>query len=99
VFVPSIVIGELYYGAENSTQVAENIARVDQFESAMTILDCDGSVAREYGRLKHQLKRMGTPIPENDIWIAAMALRHGLTLASRDAHFSGIPALNVGACA
>jgi tRNA(fMet)-specific endonuclease VapC len=41
-----------------------------------------------YGEVKSELKQMGTPIPENDIWIAAIARQYGLTVVSRDKHFS-----------
>jgi len=51
-----------------------------------------------YGMIKNELKSMGSPIPENDIWIAAMSMQHGLTLVSRDAHFHGIDGLQVESC-
>jgi len=56
----------------------------------MAIVDCDLDVAREYGILKHLLKAKGRPIPENDIWIAAAARRHGMVLVTRDLHFAEI---------
>ena len=59
------------------------------------VLLCDLTVAREYGRLKSELKAQGTPLPENDKWIAAIALRYGLTVASRDRHFREIEGLGV----
>ena len=59
------------------------------------MLLCDLAVAREYGRLKSELKAQGTPLPENDMWIAAIALRYKLTVASRDRHFSEIGGLAV----
>ena len=61
----------------------------------MTILVCDTETARQYGRIKVELRRKGRPIPENDMWIAAVALQHGLTLATRDAHFDAIDGLTV----
>ncbi|TDA70360.1 MAG: type II toxin-antitoxin system VapC family toxin [Clostridia bacterium] len=50
-----------------------------------------------YGQVKAQLKVKGHPIPENDIWIAAAALQHGLTLVSRDTHFKPIEGLSLEA--
>ena len=51
--------------------------------------------AAEYGRVKAALKTAGTPLPENDVWIAAFALEHGLPLAARDAHFARVAGLQV----
>ena len=93
IFVPSVVLGELYYGAQNSAQVANNLVRIEQLRSANTVLSCDGVTARHYGEIKATLKRAGMPIPENDIWIAAVAKQHALTLVSRDQHFESITTL------
>jgi tRNA(fMet)-specific endonuclease VapC len=57
------------------------------------ILSCDLDVAREYGRLKQRLKARGRPLPENDVWIAAMATCHGMVLVTRDRHFQEIEQL------
>jgi len=54
---------------------------------------CDLEVAREYGRLRQRLKKKGRPIPENDIWIAAAAKAHGMTLVTRDGHFENVEGL------
>ena len=95
VFVPSIVLGELYYGARKSGGATANVARVDAFAAENTVLVCDEDTARRYGELKDGLRVSGRPIPENDIWIAALARQHGLTLATRDAHFSRVAGLPV----
>ena len=50
---------------------------------------------RHYARLRGALTRAGTPIPENDLWIAALAVEHGWPLATRDAHFARVPGLTV----
>jgi tRNA(fMet)-specific endonuclease VapC len=71
VFIPAIVIGELFFGAAKSARQSENAARVESFATGRSIIPCDLTVAREYGRLKQQLREAGRPIPENDIWIAA----------------------------
>lgn len=90
VYVPSIVIGELFYGAYKSQRVADNLRRTEEFLSANQILSCDSETARIYGQVKNELKTKGRPIPENDIWIAAIALQHQLALVTRDAHFAAI---------
>jgi len=89
-FAPSIAIGELYYGAEKSTRPEENVGRIEQFASITTVLGCDTQTAREYGQIKNLLRARGRPIPENDLWIAAIARQHALTLVTRDKHFGDI---------
>jgi len=97
VFVSSIVLGELYYGACKSRRVAENMARIDDFAARNVVLGCDMETARRYGEVKDGLRQKGRPVPENDIWIAAMALRNDLTLVARDVHFREVEGLRVEA--
>jgi tRNA(fMet)-specific endonuclease VapC len=93
VFVPSIVLGELYFGAHKSVHVEANLERIDAFASASTILACDEHTARIYGQIKYALRAKGRPIPEHDIWIASLGQQHHLTLATRDRHFEEIETL------
>jgi len=93
VFVPSIVLGELYYGAQKSARIASNVARVDEFASNNTVLVCDTETALQYGEIKSELRAKGRPIPENDIWIAAVAKQHQLALITRDGHFNNVDGL------
>jgi tRNA(fMet)-specific endonuclease VapC len=93
VFLSSIVLGELFFGAFRSVRVEENLARVAEFASNNTVLVCDTATARQYGRIKNRLREAGRPIPENDIWIAALAQQHELTLVSRDTHFNEVEGL------
>jgi tRNA(fMet)-specific endonuclease VapC len=94
-FLPAIVLGELYYGARKSGRQAENVARVATLAAAVTVLGCDVGRAAQYGELKAVLRDRGTPIPENDLWIAAIARQHETPLVTRDAHFDAIPDLRV----
>lgn len=94
-FVPSIVIGELYFGVYKSTRVQANLTRVEEFIIGNVILPCDAETGKYYGQVKQQLKVKGRPIPENDIWIAAIALQHNLSLVTRDAHFNVIDKLTI----
>ena len=94
-FIPSIVLGELYYGAHKSGRREENVARLEEFAAAIAVLQCDAGTARFYGQVKNRLRAKGRPIPENDLWIAALALQHELTLASRDQHFEEVERLRV----
>jgi tRNA(fMet)-specific endonuclease VapC len=95
VFIPSIVIGELFYGARKSGRVRENTTRIDEFVEGNVILSCDVETARRYGEIKDNLRQRGRPIPENDVWIAALALQHRLVLVSRDAHFREVENLEL----
>ena len=93
VFIPAIVIGELFFGAFKSGRPKANSTRIENFAASNAVLACDIGTSREYGRIKHLLHKKGHPIPENDIWIAALALENGLTLVSRDEHFKEIDEL------
>ena len=95
VFASIIVLGELYYGAQKSTRVQSNLQTVDQFAAANRLLGCDSTTAQHYGQIKNLLREKGRPIPENDIWIAATAKQHDLTVASRDNHFDSIDGLSI----
>jgi tRNA(fMet)-specific endonuclease VapC len=95
IFIPSIVLGELYYGAQKSAHKKENTAVIDKFASANTILACDVDTARQYGKIKESLLAKGRPIPDNDIWIAAIAFQHHLPLVTRDLHFNEIKGLAI----
>ena len=95
VFVPSIVLGELYFGAWKSGRSKANLDRIDEFAANNVILGCDVTTAGRYGEIKNGLRVKGRPLPENDIWIAAIALQHDLTLVTRDAHFGEIESLKL----
>lgn len=93
VFIPSIAIGELYFGAWKSGRVQENLARIDEFSANSVVLECDSDTARRYGEIKNALRLKGRPLPENDIWISAIAFQHDLMLVTRDTHFNEIESL------
>ncbi|RMG08906.1 MAG: type II toxin-antitoxin system VapC family toxin [Cyanobacteria bacterium J055] len=95
VFIPSFAIGELCYGARKSGRVRENLARIDELVASSAILECDAETARQYGEVKNKLRLKGRPLPENDIWIAALALQHDLILVTRDAHFQEVENLPI----
>ena len=97
VFVSSIAIGELYFGAWRSARTQDNLARVDDFASSNVVLACDTETAHRYGEIKELLRARGRPIPENDIWMAAIALQHDLILVTRDAHFEAVDRLRLAA--
>lgn len=87
IFIPSIAIGELYYGASKSSKAKDNSERIKELADNNTVLTCDSETAKHYGQIKYQLHSIGKPIPENDIWIASIAQQHSLILITRDVHF------------
>lgn len=94
-YLPTIALGELYHGAYKSNNVTRNLKLLSEFLPLVVVLSVDYSTARYYGQIKSTLSNAGTPIPENDIWIAALTLEHGLTLLTRDKHFDLVADLTV----
>jgi tRNA(fMet)-specific endonuclease VapC len=93
-YLSSTVIGELYYGALHSKRdVPKAVAEIEAIVQTTAILPCDTTTAQFYGEIRQELTAQGQIIPENDLWIAAVARQHGLTLATHDAHFSRIGGL------
>jgi tRNA(fMet)-specific endonuclease VapC len=92
-YVPAPALGELYYGAAYSKRWEENARIVGRLVAGRTVLAADADTALWYGQVKGDLRRRGRMIPENDVWIAALALQHDLTLATRDAHFAAAAGL------
>ena len=90
IFISSITVGELCYGAKKSTRSTENLERIKDFVANITVLGCDLETAYRYGEVKNKLRFKGKPLPENDMWIAAIARQYNLTLATRDAHFQEV---------
>ena len=95
IILPVTVIGELLYGALNSTKTKSNEKFIHQFAGYSIVMQIDESVAACYARIRLDLKRRGNPIPENDIWIAAVCLNLEVPLLSQDDHFKLVPGLNV----
>jgi tRNA(fMet)-specific endonuclease VapC len=94
-FLPVPALGELYRGAFKSSRVDENLRRINTFKERVAVLTCDGDTARWYGETKNTLLAKGKPIPENDLWIAAIARQHSLLLITRDAHFQSVSDLHL----
>jgi tRNA(fMet)-specific endonuclease VapC len=90
IFISSITVGELCYGAKKSARSTENLERIKDFVASITVLGCDLETAYRYGEVKNKLRFKGKPLPENDMWIAAIALQYNLTLVTRDAHFQEV---------
>jgi tRNA(fMet)-specific endonuclease VapC len=93
--VPFVALGELEYGANLATPPERQREAVRTFMASATLLLPTARTAAEYGRIKAALKAAGAPLPENDVWIAAVALEYGLPVATRDDHFNRVPGLTV----
>jgi len=93
VFLPSPVVGELCYGARKSRRPIENLTQINQLVQDIQVLPCNLETAQRFGIIKDRLRRKGRPIPDNDIWIAAIALQRELILVTRDSHFEEVESL------
>lgn len=82
--VSSITVAELYFGAENSQNMAKNLVQVDDFLSRLVILDYDSQAASHYGNIYADLTKKGNVISENDMHIAGHARSRGLILVSNN---------------
>jgi len=85
--LPTIVLGEFRYGLERSRAKVELQQWLAKIEREMEILDISRETAHFYAQVKNDLRSIGRPIPENDVWIAALAVQHGLAILTRDSHF------------
>lgn len=97
IYLSSVVMGELYAGFFNGTQTRKNIKELYAFldKSPVTAAFVTDETAEIYGRLFTQLKRNGTPLPLNDIWIGAQVMELGAVLISYDKHFQKIAGLRI----
>jgi tRNA(fMet)-specific endonuclease VapC len=95
VLMPIPVIAELRVGFLHGTKGQRNEATLARFLDAprVQVLPCDEGTTPIYASLKLQLKRRGTPIPINDVWIAALVLQHNGVLFTRDSDFDRLPQL------
>lgn len=92
VWIPLIVLAEIKAGFYDGTKTNRNEILLQEFRNRPTVevLLPGFETAEHYARLYLQLKRAGTPIPDNDLWIAALALEHNLRLVTRDRHFKKV---------
>ncbi len=95
VFLPFVVVGELRAGFGAGARARANERTLQRFlaKPRVDVLLATEATTHHYAALFVQLRTQGTPIPTNDVWIAALALENGLALVTRDAHFDHIPQL------
>lgn len=89
-FLPAIVLGEYRFGIRVARDRKTREAWLEDVESAVTVLDVNSETARHYADVREELRKARTPIPENDLWIAALARQHDLPVITRDAHFDHV---------
>lgn len=94
-WLPLFALGELEYGMRRSRQPEKHREAISAFLQGVDVLYPGAATAEEYGKIKAELATAGTPIPENDIWIAALARENNLSLATCDAHFQRVKQLTV----
>lgn len=94
-YMPVIAYGELYLGALKSAVPDKKLQQLAEFIQAAALIDVDWRTAQYYAMVRQRLEAKGKPIPENDIWIAAVAMQHRLKLVSSDAHFQWVEGLDL----
>lgn len=88
--IPAIALGEYMYGIEGSRHAQRYTAWLSQFLHLTLVLAVTQETARHYAIARVELKAAGTPIPVNDLWIAALARQHRMPILSRDKHFDKV---------
>lgn len=95
ILLSPVVLGELMFGFRNGSKLKQNMSELDTFlQHEVVVVPPLGEItADRYARIASQLRSQGTPIPTNDIWIAAQTMEHGAELITMDKHFQKIPGL------
>lgn len=95
VYIPVTVLGELYLGAYRSSDLQKKLQQISVFLLRCIILNVDTVTAETYAIIKTGLLNKGKPIPENDIWIAALAVQYKMRLYTNDGHFKEIDGIDL----
>ncbi len=95
--LPSVVLGELFHGFRRGRKGPENLRKLDAFlaEPQVLVQPIGRRTAEIYGEFLEVLRRKATPIPTNDIWIAACVQETNSLLATRDEHFEHLPEIRL----
>ncbi len=97
IVLPFVVLGELRAGFAHGRRPADNerILRRFLMTEGVRVLFADDQTTHHYASVFSQLRKQGTPIPTNDMWLAALVLQHNLVLHARDKHFAHLPQISV----
>ena len=93
--ISAIVLGELEFGVQNAKEHQKHSNQLRDFMIGVNVINIDKETAVWYGKIKTELRKSGKPIPENDIWIAALSMQHNLILITNDAHFDNVNSLKM----
>ena len=88
--LPAIVLGEYRYGLQRSRKRGNIEPWLERLERESIVLSVDSATAKHYAEVREALRKKGRPIPENDVWIAALAAQHSQAIVSKDAHFDEV---------
>jgi tRNA(fMet)-specific endonuclease VapC len=91
--VPVMVLGEYRYGIQQSRERQRYEHWLVEYLPKFRVLNVDEQTTTSYAAVRGELKRAGSPIPSNDVWIAALCRQHSLPVLSRDRHFDLVPGL------
>lgn len=96
IFLPFVVLAEMRAGFALGSRGADNERSLRQLlmKEGVAVLFPDEQTTHHYAAVYRQLRKQGTPIPTNDIWIAALVLQHNLVLLARDTHFDHLPQID-----
>ena len=97
ILLPAVVVGELLYGFKHGTRYRQNLDQLERFldKPVVDFVPVTLATCHYFGSVAAALRRAGTPIPANDVWVAAHALQTGASLLTHDAHFEWIDGLPV----
>lgn len=91
--IPVIVLGEYFFGIAQSRRRLEHEAWIAHVLRTFLVLEINVETAARYAEVRLELKRAGKPIPQNDMWIAALCREHAMPVLSRDRHFESVKGL------
>ena len=97
IFLNPIILGELLAGFATGRSGKKNTSLLQEFLSSprVNIIDINEETAERYATITNYLRKEGTPIPTNDIWIASSAMQYGLKVLTTDRHFLNVPQIIV----
>lgn len=95
IYLPTPVIAELLFAARNSARSEENLIAYNEFIDTCNVLNITRETANHYSTIRLDLKQKGSPVPENDLWIASICIEQNFPLVTGDSHFNNIDGLKV----
>lgn len=97
ILLPAVVVGELMYGFRHGTRYRQNLEQLERFlaKPFVEFVPITLETCSRFGSVAAALRQAGTPIPVNDVWIAAQALHTGALLLTHDSHFDHVAGLAV----